>query len=58
LRHPMRRADGSWRDSVYYSILAAEWPAVRARLEAAVGAPDARQSAMSEVAPCTQRRSS
>ena len=34
-RHHMRRADGSMRDSVYYSILADEWPAVRARLEVA-----------------------
>jgi RimJ/RimL family protein N-acetyltransferase len=25
--------DGTTRDTVYYSILAAEWPAVRARLE-------------------------
>ncbi|MFZ0323326.1 MAG: GNAT family protein [Actinomycetes bacterium] len=32
LRHHKRRADGSWRDSVYYSILASEWPSVRERL--------------------------
>jgi RimJ/RimL family protein N-acetyltransferase len=32
LRHHMRRPDGSWRDTVYYSILRAEWPAVRQRL--------------------------
>jgi len=25
---------GRWRDSVYYSIVAEEWPAVRASLEA------------------------
>lgn len=31
-RHEMRRRDGSWRDSVYYSILRAEWFAVKARL--------------------------
>ncbi|SDT65274.1 GNAT family N-acetyltransferase [Jiangella sp. DSM 45060] len=36
LRHHMRRADGSWRDTVYYSILRDEWPDVRARLEAAL----------------------
>jgi RimJ/RimL family protein N-acetyltransferase len=30
LRHHQRRADGSWRDTVVFSILAAEWPAVRA----------------------------
>jgi len=25
----MRRADGTWRDTVYYSILDEEWPRVR-----------------------------
>jgi|SRR5215218_2600658 len=25
-RHEMRRRDGSWRDSVHYSILRSEWP--------------------------------
>ncbi len=29
LRHHMRRPDGSWRDSAYFSILAEEWPAVK-----------------------------
>jgi RimJ/RimL family protein N-acetyltransferase len=33
LRHHQARRDGSARDSVFYSILAAEWPAVRERLE-------------------------
>lgn len=33
LRHQFRMPDGFMRSSVYYSILAAEWPAVRARLE-------------------------
>lgn len=33
LRHFMARRDGSGRDTVMYSILRAEWPAVRARLE-------------------------
>jgi hypothetical protein len=28
-----RRPDGSWRDTAVYSILADEWPAVRAGLE-------------------------
>ncbi len=32
LRAEMRRADGSLRDSVYYSILRSEWPEVRQRL--------------------------
>ena len=33
LRHHMRRRDGSVRDSVMYSVLRAEWPAVRRNLE-------------------------
>ena len=33
LRHHVLMADGSDRDSAYYGITAAEWPAVRARLE-------------------------
>jgi N-acetyltransferase len=33
LRHHMIQPDGSFRDSVYYSILAEEWPAVKKRLE-------------------------
>jgi N-acetyltransferase len=32
LRHHVRHRDGTWRDSVYFSILSAEWPAVRAGL--------------------------
>jgi RimJ/RimL family protein N-acetyltransferase len=34
LRRHMRRANGTFRDSVYFSILAEEWPAAKARLEA------------------------
>ena len=34
LRHHRLRADGTVRDSAYFPILAAEWPAVRAGLEA------------------------
>ena len=34
LRHSRIRPDGSVRDSAYFSILAAEWPAVRAGLVA------------------------
>jgi len=37
LRHHMRRQDGSYRDSVYFSILADEWPSVERRLEALLG---------------------
>jgi RimJ/RimL family protein N-acetyltransferase len=33
LRHHFRRRDGSVRDSVMYSILVGEWPAVRRNLE-------------------------
>ncbi len=31
LRRHCRRADGSWRDTAYYSLLASEWPAIRER---------------------------
>jgi len=31
-RHEMQRRDGSWRDSVHYSILSAEWPDAKNRL--------------------------
>jgi RimJ/RimL family protein N-acetyltransferase len=34
LRHHRLRADGSWRDTVTYSILSSEWPEVRDRLVA------------------------
>lgn len=36
LRHHIRRPDGSWRDSVVFSILRTEWPAARDRLAAAL----------------------
>ena len=36
LRHHRLRADGSVRDSAYFSILLSEWPAVRACLETRV----------------------
>jgi hypothetical protein len=35
--HERRRRDGSWRDSVWFSVLSAEWPAAKARLEARLG---------------------
>ncbi|MFF5125790.1 GNAT family N-acetyltransferase [Streptomyces syringium] len=34
LRHHRRRPDGTWRDTVYFSILTEEWPAIKARLSA------------------------
>jgi len=33
LRRHMRRADGTWRDSVVFSVVIEEWPGVRAGLE-------------------------
>jgi N-acetyltransferase len=36
LRHHRLRRDGSWRDTVQYSMLSAEWPGVRNRLRAAI----------------------
>ena len=36
LRHHMKRPDGSWRDSVYFSILRSEWPFVKANLESKI----------------------
>jgi|SRR5690242_16046386 len=41
LRHHMINEDGSLRDSVFFSILAEEWPEVRRRLEAALERPTA-----------------
>ena len=37
LRQHVMRADGTWRDTVVFSILADEWPAVRSRLEHRLG---------------------
>lgn len=34
LRRHRRRHDGSWRDTVYFSLLADEWPEAKARLDA------------------------
>lgn len=38
LRHQLRLPDGRWRDTVFFSILSAEWPAVRERLDARLAA--------------------
>ena len=40
LRRHTRRADGSFRDSVVFSVLRDEWPAVRTGLRARLGLPD------------------
>lgn len=45
LRHHRIMPDGYLRDSVYYSILAEEWPAVKARLEGWLGTGAATRSA-------------
>ncbi|WP_250300991.1 GNAT family N-acetyltransferase [Streptomyces sp. A 4/2] len=42
LRSHMRRQDGTRRDSLYYSLLADEWPTVRDKLRARVAAKRAR----------------
>ncbi|MGC2288806.1 MAG: GNAT family protein [Thermoplasmata archaeon] len=39
LRRHMLRSDGTFRDSVVYSIVLPEWPVVRRRLEAALERP-------------------
>jgi RimJ/RimL family protein N-acetyltransferase len=39
LRRHTRRADGSFRDTVVFSVLRDEWPAVRAALEQRLGMP-------------------
>ncbi|MFE6972112.1 GNAT family N-acetyltransferase [Streptomyces sp. NPDC057682] len=36
LRRHRRRPDGTWRDTVYFSLLAEEWPEARARLSARI----------------------
>lgn len=41
LRRHRRRPDGTWRDTVYFSLLAEEWPAAKARLTSRLAAtPD------------------
>ena len=44
LRQHMVRADGTFRDSVVYSILRTEWPTVRTHLEKALVRPWTRPS--------------
>lgn len=41
LRRHTRRADGSWRDTVVFSVLRTEWPAVSAALRARCVPPPA-----------------
>jgi RimJ/RimL family protein N-acetyltransferase len=42
LRHHMINEDGSLRDSVFYSLLAEEWPEARGRLEGMLAAHGVR----------------
>ncbi|WP_316306452.1 GNAT family N-acetyltransferase [Clavibacter michiganensis] len=41
-RRDQLRADGTWRDAAIHSILADEWPAVRAGLDARIAAQEGR----------------
>ena len=36
-RRDLKRFDGTWRDSVVYSVIIDDWPQVKARLEARLG---------------------
>ncbi|MFH8375070.1 GNAT family N-acetyltransferase [Streptomyces cyaneofuscatus] len=49
LRRHRLRPDGSWRDSVYFSLLADEWPAAKARLTARLAAGRAGAGGTSNV---------
>ena len=42
LRHHMIRRNGTYRDSVYFSVLREEWPAVASGLESRIEARDGR----------------
>jgi RimJ/RimL family protein N-acetyltransferase/predicted GNAT family acetyltransferase len=42
LRHHRIRRDGSWRDTVQYSMLSEEWPAAKGRLQAALARGERR----------------
>jgi len=37
IRHDRNRRDGSWRDAVYFSVIAPEWPETKVRLEKFLG---------------------
>jgi RimJ/RimL family protein N-acetyltransferase len=47
LRRHMRREDGTFRDTVVYSVLADEWPGVRDGLRARLAAPPPGESSFS-----------
>ena len=48
LRRHMRRADGTWRDTVVFAVTVEDWPAVRSRLEARVAGLSGGSSASSD----------
>ena len=50
----MLAADGGPRDTAYYSILAAEWPEVRGRLEAKLARGAARCGYLSRLSAAPQ----
>ena len=33
IRHDRKRRDGTWRDAVYFSVIAPEWPETKAHIE-------------------------
>jgi N-acetyltransferase len=41
-RRHIKRADGSWRDSVIFSVIIDDWPAVKAGLQSRLVDPDAK----------------
>lgn len=43
LRHHMRRPDGTWRDSDYFSVLRSEWPIIKANLMTKLNAKQSEQ---------------
>jgi RimJ/RimL family protein N-acetyltransferase len=43
-RHEMRRRDGSWRDSVHYSLLRSEWRAAKDRLRGRIAAAETKMT--------------
>jgi RimJ/RimL family protein N-acetyltransferase len=45
LRRHKRRPDGTWRDTVYFSLLKDEWPGAKLRLTARLARPDGGSSA-------------
>lgn len=58
VRRDARRADGTWRDAVVFSVIADDWPDVRDRLRHRVDAatpPSLRPAAAAPVAPSSAK---